>query len=344
MLIPFCVPLIKILLTTLKSNEELELLATVIIGLFIGGFLFDKLGLSGELGSLIMGMLLSNYKSASKLGDKIWSLREILLVAFFLSLGMKLDLNNEIILNSILLIFLLVIKFLSLFFLLIFFKLRAYSSFLISISLLTYSEFALIVASSWYDNNLIDKTILGILVFSVCMSFIIGSVLNKYVHEIFVKFEKFLIKFERKKHHPDEQPHTFGEAEIMIVGMGRIGTSIFNNLILNGMKVVGVDADTELALLKLSEGNRVAFADAEDPGFWSKLRFGKLKVIVLALPEFHAQNWSTLQARRFGFSGKIIIPTRSKDGIKILKESGADEIYDAYEAAGIGVSNIIKEI
>ena len=72
----------------------------------------------------------------------------------------------------------------------------------------------MIVASSWYDNNLIDKTILGILVFSVCMSFIIGSILNKYVHEIFVKLEKFLIKFEREKHHPDEQPHTFGEAEI----------------------------------------------------------------------------------------------------------------------------------
>ncbi len=305
LLIPFCVPFFKIILTKLKSNEELELLASIIIGLFIGGYLFDKLGLSGELGSLIMGMLLSNYKSASKLGEKI---------------------------------------FLSLFFLLIFFKLRAYSSFLISISLLTYSEFALIVASSWYDNNLIDKTILGILVFSVCTSFIMGSILNKYVHEIFVKFEKFLIKFEREKHHPDEQPHTFGEAEIMIVGMGRIGTSIFNNLTLNGMKVVGVDADTELALAKLSEGNRVAFADAEDPGFWSKLRFGKLKVIVLALPEFHAQNWSTLQARRYGFTGKVIIPTRSKDNINILKQSGADEIYDAYEAAGIGVSNIIKRI
>ena len=32
------------------------------------------------------------------------------------------------------------------------------------------------------------------------------------------------------------------------------------------------------------------------------------------------------------------------DNINILKQSGADEIYDAYEAAGIGVSNIIKKI
>ena len=95
---------------------------------------------------------------------------------------------------------------------------------------------------------------------------------------------------------------------------------------------------------KLSEGNRVAFADAEDPGFWSKLRFGKLKVIVLALPEFHAQNWSTLQARRYGFIGKIIVPTRSNENTKILENSGADEIYDAYEAVGIGVTNIINEM
>jgi len=102
LLIPFCVPFFKIILTKLQSNEELELLASIIIGLFIGGFIFDKLGLSGELGSLIMGMLLSNYKSASKLGEKIWSLREILLVAFFLSLGMKLELNNYIIINSLL--------------------------------------------------------------------------------------------------------------------------------------------------------------------------------------------------------------------------------------------------
>ncbi len=310
---------------------------------FFGGYLFEKIGLSGELGALVVGMVLSSYKSADKLAEKIWSIREILLIFFFISLGMELKLNTEIITNSIILMSLLVIKFLSLFALLIFFNLRAYSSFLISISLTTYSEFALIVASSWYDLDLINNEILGILVLTVCLSFIIGSILNKYVHELFIYFEFFLTKLEREKHHPDEQPHTCGEAEIMIIGMGRIGSSIFNNLTKRGIKVVGFDADTQLALTKLAEGNRVAFADAEDPGFWSKLRFGKLKVIVLALPEFHAQNWSTLQARRYGFKGKIIIPTRSKENILKLKNSGADEIYDAYEAAGIGVSKIITE-
>ena len=85
----------------------------------------------------------------------------------------------------------------------------------------------------------------------------------------------------------------------------------------------------------------MAFADAEDPGFWSKLRFGKLKTIILSLPEFHSQNWSTKQARKYGFKGKIIVPTRSQGDPNILKKSGADEIYDAYDAAGLGVTKLL---
>ena len=144
--------------------------------------------------------------------------------------------------------------------------------------------------------------------------------------------------FERKTHHPDEEPHTCGEAQVMIFGMGRIGRAIFQNLQEKNIKVVGFDADTDLVKKYLKNGKRVAFADAEDPGFWSKLRFGKLKTIILSLPEFHSQNWSTKQARKYGFKGKIIVPTTTKGDPNILRNSGADEIYDAYDAAGIGVS------
>ena len=127
----------------------------------------------------------------------------------------------------------------------------------------------------------------------------------------------------------------------MILGMGRIGSSIFDILNSNNIKVVGFDADTDLSLEYLKKGRRVTYADVEDPGFWSKLRFGKLEVIILSLPEFKVQNWSIQQARKYGFKGKIIVPTRAQGDPNILKESGADEIYDAYHAAGIGVTNML---
>ena len=340
-LIPITIPVFKKILQRLQGTDDLELIAAIVIGLFLGGFLFETLNLSGELGALVVGMLFSNYNSAGKLAEKIWAIREILLITFFVSLGMKLNIDLNSLKIALILILLLPIKFFVLFFVLIWFKIRAYSAFLISISLLSYSEFALIVASAWSEANIVDAKVLGMLVLAVCLSFIVSATLNKYAHEIFVRIEKFLTKFEREKHHPDEQPHTCGEAEVMIIGMGRIGSSIFKRLGEKNIKVVGFDADTQIALKELSLGNRVTFADAEDPGFWSKLRFGKLKTIIIAIPEFRAQNWSTQQARRYGFRGRIIIPSRTKENSSILQESGADEVYDAYEAAGIGVSDMI---
>ena len=337
-LFPFFIPILLYFLSNLRSNKELELIAAIIIALFFGAEFFKFTGLTGEIGALIMGICLSNYKHADKLSEKIWGLREILLLAFFISLGMELKIDSYVLKHALFLLSFLIFKTVILFFLLLAFKLRSYTAFLITISLSTYSEFSLIILSSWLDAGAINSEILTIVTCSVCLSFIIGSIINNYVHEIYVYFEKYLVVLERKTHHPDEEPHTCGEAQVMIFGMGRIGSSIFQNLQEKNIKVVGFDADTDLVKKYLKNGKRVAFADAEDPGFWSKLRFGKLKTIILSLPEFHSQIWSTRQARKYGFKGKIIVPTTTKGDPNILRNSGADEIYDAYDAAGIGVS------
>mgnify|MGYP007000352536 len=83
---------------------------------------------------LVVGMLFSNYNSASKLGERIWAIREVLLISFFVSLGMKLHVDFNSLKLALILILLLPIKFFVLFFVLIWFKIRAYSAFLISTS------------------------------------------------------------------------------------------------------------------------------------------------------------------------------------------------------------------
>ena len=76
----------------------------------------------------------------------------------------------------------------------------------------------------------INEDTFSLIVIAVCLSFIIGAILNKFAHQIFIPLEEFLKKFERKTYHPDEEPHTCGEATIMILGMGRVGAAIFENL------------------------------------------------------------------------------------------------------------------
>ena len=288
-----------------------------------------------------MGILLSNYKSAYNLSEKIWSIREILLLSFFISIGMQITLDANVLGILTILITLLIIKSLILFFLLIFFKLRAYTSFLIVISLSTYSEFSLIVLSLLTKNVTLDSIIVSGLIVSVCVSFILAAILNKYAHQIYERTESFFIKFERKTRHPDEEPHTCGDAEVMIIGMGRFGNAIFDNLLQNNIKTVGFDSDTDLITNLLSENKRVTFADAEDPGFWSQLRFGKLKSIILAIPEYEAQIWSTKQARKYGFEGDIIIPDASANLVwtyQAYKSKKNQKIFTALNHSPMGYS------
>ena len=150
----------------------------------------------------------------------------------------------------------------------------------------------MILILSWEQSGLLNSETFSILNCTICFSFALGAILNNSVHEIFVVIEEYLVNFERRQHHPDEQPHTCGGADVMILGMGRVGSAIFDDLLANNVKVLGFDSGTNLVKEQLKFGKRLTFADAEDPGFWSKRRFGKLKAIILALPEFHAQNWS----------------------------------------------------
>ena len=87
--------LIKFILNRIEDDEELLLLATLIIALFLGAYVFKYFGLTGEIGALVLGILLSGYRSAEKLSEKIWSLREMLLLAFFVSIGMQITLTSD---------------------------------------------------------------------------------------------------------------------------------------------------------------------------------------------------------------------------------------------------------
>lgn len=345
LILPVFIPIIKFALNRIEDDEELLLLATLIISLFLGSYVFKYFGLTGEIGALVLGILLSGYSSAEKLSEKIWSLREILLLAFFISIGMQITITNDSIGIFFILMSLLIAKSIALFILLISFKLRSYTSFLMIISLATFSEFSLIVLSILAKQLTIDSNVISAIILSVSVSFVIASILNKHAHKLYEICEKYLIKIERKTHHPDEEPHTCGDSEVMILGLGRFGGAIFDLLNKNKIKSAGFDSDTVLVKRFIKKNRRAAFADAEDPGFWSKLRFGKLRVIILALPEYEAQKRSIIQARKYGFNGKIIVPSRTKEDSNELEQLGADIIFDAYEAAAIGISeSLVKNI
>ena len=81
----------KILFKLLNAAGHGELL--VLSGLFFAlgaGFeYFVSIGISGDLGALVFGALLACHPKASDLSKSLFSFKELMLVGFFLSVGMQ---------------------------------------------------------------------------------------------------------------------------------------------------------------------------------------------------------------------------------------------------------------
>lgn len=139
---------------------------------------------------------------------------------------------------------------------------------------------------------------------------------------------------ERTDRNPDEQPLKLRGVHVLLIGMGRIGTTVFDSLRDDGEKVIGIDADRGKLESHREAGRRVVFADSEDPGFWNNLRFGRLEAVVLTIPEPEVQYWATNRLREWEFEGVIAVSIRSRHTFARVEVEGANLIYDAQDAAG----------
>ncbi|MEM7238080.1 MAG: cation:proton antiporter, partial [Pseudomonadota bacterium] len=225
-LLIFAAPLLRPVLykmLDLAGHDEVLVLAGMALTFVVGGYGFQLIGLKGEIGALVMGLLLSNHPRAGELSKSLWALKEVFLVAFFLSIGMSGLPDWDALVFAILVGFLLPLKGLLFYFLLVAFRLRSRTAFLSALSLTAYSEFGLIVAAGIPAAN----AYLVPLAIAVSVSFLVAAPLNRYAHPLYGRLEQRLQRFERITRHPDEQPTDLGDADVLIFGMGRTGSAAY---------------------------------------------------------------------------------------------------------------------
>ena len=331
----FLLPLIRPLLYKVldsSGNEELMILFGLLLAVVVGGGAFEAVGLSGELGALAMGAIMSGHKKSAFLSERLWSLKEIFLVGFFLSIGLKGLPTYDDLYFAFAVTMLLPIQVVIFFGLLVYFKLKARSAFLTTISLTNFSEFGLIVCAAVMPEWTISIAL------AVTFSFIFSAPLNRFAHPIFDRIEKYASKFERNVRHPDEESIVLGDATILMMGMGKIGASAYKNLQQYG-KTVGIDSDQELVALHRENGLNVQYADVEHLGIWESLDLSNLKYCVLALKHTEATKGIIEALTKKGFEGLIVAHSLNEDAAQIIKDSGADEAYITADEAGAGLAS-----
>lgn len=321
-------PLLRPLLVKLlyqSGHEDLQLLFGLILALG-GAGLFEFLGLSSELGALVAGALLSGTQQADDLAEKLWGLKEAFLVGFFLEVGLAgLPSVGDLAFAGAILA-MLPIKAALFFFLLVLFKLRSRNSFMITVTLSSFSEFTLIAGMVAASAGFIPESVIIVFAVVTAISYTINAPLSSKANTLWKKYEHKLIPLERDVKHPGQQVVNLGGAEYLIVGMGQAGTAAYDYLKERELRVTGMDADPARIEDNIQKRRRTVYGDAQDSELWENINLTDVKAVMLAMPNADTKVLATKMLRENNFTSDIYALTMRDEEHQALKEAGANAV------------------
>lgn len=321
----------------LKKAGHGEMLPLTGFLLAMGGYeLFQLVDMKGDLGALIAGLILSQHEKASELAKSLLSFKDLFLIGFFLSIGFTALPSVDMIPPLAVLSVILIIKGVFLFHIMAALKVPGRSMFLGSMLLTNYSEFGLIVAALCVENGWLAKDWLVIIALAVSISFIFTSIFYEYAHTAYAYMRRYVKHFERQQPVP-EYHEQLKSAEVLVIGMGRVGLSAYEVLQRDlGDKVWGVEMDMGKIRHHRSHNRNVINGDAEDADFWETRELNHIRLVMLAMPSVSDIRDITTQLKISGYDGHIVAIARYEDERHQLLEFGVSNVFNYYVEAGTG--------
>jgi glutathione-regulated potassium-efflux system ancillary protein KefC len=342
-------PLRPLLFRLLKQAGHDELLILFGFVLALGGAaLFESVGIKGDLGALLLGLMLSGHPKTDELSKTLLGFKELFLIGFFLSIGLTGLPNTTILLASLLLLAALPVKTVLYFWLATRFKIRARTATLTSLHLSNYSEFGLIVGAIAVTNGWLANDWLVLIAVALSFSFMLGAPLNREADTLFTRFHDFLVRFETEKRLSDDLPVTFSGAKIAIIGMGRVGTGAYDHLkSVCGDSLIGIDFDSDIVAQQIQAGRRVIQGDATDPDFFNRVErhTNTVELVLVTMPN-HTSNLTVVkQLQQHKFTGHIAATAKYADEVGDFTALGIESAYNIYAEAGSGFAgHILNQI
>ncbi len=332
-------------LLDMAGRGELFILCGLFIALGVGAEGFALVGLKSDLGALVVGVLIASHPRASELSKALFGFKELMLVGFFLSIGMKGLPTIDMLLVAAFLCLTLPVKTFIYHLIVNQFGLRARTSLFTSLSLTNYSEFGLIVTAIAVGQGMLSADWLLIMAITISLSFALAAPLSTNSELVYRRTSEWLRRFERPYCHPHDAPIDLGSVKAVVMGMGRIGTGAYDELQkIYGTSICGVEHAPERVDYNRKLGRKVILGDACDTEFWLKLRKDiDLELVILAMPNHQGNMYAAKQLRNFQFNCQVAAIARFPEEVEELSAIGVCAAYNLYDQAGAGLVRTAQE-
>lgn len=298
--------------------------------------LADTLGLGKELGGLLAGVSLASTPFREALASRLASVRDFLLLFFFVSLGASLDfgaLDGKVGAALAFTVFVLIGKPLIVLPVLALAGYGRRSAFLASLTLAQISEFSLILLALSTQAGLADAATQALVTLVGLTSIGVSTYLVTYSGALYARLEPLLARFIADGTRRQAAGEALAPADVILFGLGRYGTAIAEGLRARGLSVLGVDFDPEMVARWRARGLPAHYGDAADPEFGRSLPLAAAGWVVCAIPVHGGSlthddpRLALVDAlRNHGYRQRIAVAIHQPDDLAALRDRGVDLI------------------
>ena len=311
------------------------------------------LGFGKELGGLLAGVSLASTPFREAIAARLASLRDFLLLFFFIALGASLDLSvlgASIVAALVFSLFVLIGNPLIVLAIMGAMGYRKRTGFLAGLTVAQISEFSLIFMAMGVTLGHVADEAMGLVTLVGLITIAASTYMITYSHQLYDRVEPVLGVFERSSAGKEEdawQPGADGY-DVVLFGLGRYGAAIGQQLRESGLRVLGVDFNPAAVRHARDQGFDVLFGDSTDPEFLAHLPLSGVRWAISAVPE-HDTGITHDDPRRslirslhdLKFSGEIAVAAHSDDTAGRLKQAGATLVLMPFRDAAAHAAEMI---
>jgi hypothetical protein len=338
------------LLPLVASSGELLLVFSVAWGATLAAA-GEALGFSKEVGAFLAGFALAGSGYREAVGARLASLRDFLLLFFFVDLGAQLrfaDLDAELLSAVVLSVFVLIGNPLIVLAIMAAMGYRRRTGFLAGLTVAQISEFSVIFVAMGVALGHVGGETLSLVTMVGLVTITLSTYMILYSGRLYARLRPWLKPFERRVPYREqlwEQGSGDAVPEVIVYGLGRYGKRLLARLYREGVDVLGVDYDPEAVADARSDALPVRFGDAEDAEFVHSLPLAKTRWVVATLPQRESVLELQRALHRGGYDGAFAAAARLPGDGEALDGHRIDLILRPYQdAADRAADRIIAQL
>ncbi len=330
------------------ESQELLLIFAVAWGTALAAA-GEWMGFSKEVGAFLAGFSLASLPFRESIHARLASLRDFLLLFFFVHLGTQLDLRllgDEIGAALLFSIFVLVGNPLIVMAIMGYMGYRKRTGFLAGLTVAQISEFSILFMAMGVAVGHVDQAALGLVTLVGLITITLSTYMILYSQSLFAWCEPWLRVFERGHPFREDQPEAEpAAAEVIVFGFGRYGRRFAQCLSGAGARVLAVDFDPEALAGHRPAGVEVLYGAAEDEEFIAELPLAGAKIAISTLRHIEVDLQLVRALRRHGFRGRILVTAAEEADRAALRAAGADEVFLPYhDAAEFAARRVLEAL